>query len=323
MELPFANKSLLVTGGAGFIGSHFVKKASLAGYHVVTFDNLSTGLKENVKYGTLIQGDLADTHALNAIFGSHHFDAVVHFAASIDVAESSADPLKYYDNNVSNTINLLKSMRLHNVQNLIFSSTAAVYGQSKTNPISENHPCQPINPYGETKLIVEKLLADCDLAYGLKSICLRYFNAAGGDPEKELVTQKSKHSHLIPLLLKSLKSSFHPITVYGTDYPTPDGTCVRDYIHVEDLASAHLLALEKLLKGGPSATYNLGNGKGYSVKEVIAAAENVTGKKANVILGERRPGDPPALVADPSKARQELGWLPQYPLLEEIVRDAD
>lgn len=322
MKSPVENKTLLVTGGAGFIGCHFVKMAARAGYHVITYDNLSTGSRENVKYGTFIQGDLSDTAALNEVFANHSIDAVLHFAAFIDVGESVENPLKYYENNVVNTLNLLKVMHQYHVHSLIFSSTAAIFGLPQTLPVGENHPCHPINPYGETKLIVEQLLKDSDLAYGIKSICLRYFNAAGGDPEKEIRCRKSKHSNLIPIIIESLKSPTQSITIFGNDYPTEDGTCIRDYIHVEDLATAHLLALEKLLTDRKSNTYNLGNGNGFSVKQVIAAAEKVTGIKAKVIEGLRRPGDPPILIADPSKAHDELRWIPRFSSLEEMIQDA-
>lgn len=322
MITPSKEKSLLITGGAGFIGSQVSKMAARAGHHVIVFDNLSTGNKENVKYGTFIHGDLADTKAVNEVFSDHHIDAVIHLAALIDVGESVADPLKYYGGNVACTLNLLDAMARHHIHTLIFSSSAAIFGLPLSLPVNEDHPCQPINPYGETKLIIEKLLIDCDAAYGIKSSCLRYFNAAGGDPEAEITCRKAKESNLIPLVLKSLKSSTSAITVYGDDYPTEDGTCIRDYIHVQDLASAHLLALNKLLHDRQSTRYNLGNGKGFSVKEVIAAAEKMTGLKARIIVGERRPGDPPILVADASKATQELGWTPKFPHLEEMIKHA-
>lgn len=315
------NKTVLVVGGAGYIGSHVNKMLHQVGYHTVILDNLSKGDRRAITTGTFIEGDIADEKCLDQLFQTYPIDAVLHFAALIDVGESITQPANYYQNNVAATLTLLKALVRHKVNTLIFSSTAAVYGVPQQNLISEQHPCAPINPYGESKLMVEKMLRDFDRAYGLKSSCLRYFNAAGGDPEGEIKNYKKKESNLIPLALQSLKSNGQ-LTIFGTDYPTPDGTCIRDYIHIWDLGTAHLRAMEKLMAGGNSSTYNLGNGSGYSVHEVITAIEKVTGKKLNVKVGKRRPGDPPTLVADASKAKKELGWQPDYPSLEMMIKHA-
>lgn len=315
------NKTVLVVGGAGYIGSHVNKMLHQAGYHTVVLDNLSKGDRRAVTTGTFIEGDIADEKCLDQLFQTYPIDAVLHFAALIDVGESITQPANYYQNNVAATLTLLKALVRHKVNTFIFSSTAAVYGVPQQNLISEQHPCAPINPYGESKLMVEKILRDFDRAYGLKSSCLRYFNAAGGDPEGEIKNYKKKESNLIPLALQSLKSNGQ-LTIFGTDYPTPDGTCIRDYIHIWDLGTAHFRAMEQLMAGGNSSTYNLGNGSGYSVHEVITAIEKVTGKKLNVKVGERRPGDPPILVADARKAKRELGWQPAYPSLEMMIKHA-
>lgn len=315
------SKNILVTGGAGFIGSHVVKMLHNHGYNPIVLDNLSKGNEKAVTRGTFILGDLADKNLLQQLFSKYQFQAVMHFAAFIDVGESVLYPAKYYENNVKNTFNLLETMRSHDVKIFIFSSTAAIFGIPIHIPISENHPCNPINPYGQTKLIVETHLRDYDKAYGMRSTALRYFNAAGGDPTGEIKNFKSKESNLIPIILRSLKDGTQ-ITINGTDYPTPDGTCVRDYIHIEDLGQAHLLGMEKLLMGAPSKNYNLGNGKGFSVLEVIHAAERVTGLKVQYQFGSRRPGDPPSLVADATLAKKELGWKPQYTDLETMIEHA-
>lgn len=315
--------TILVVGGAGFIGSHVAKMLHQRGYNVVVYDNLSTGTKEAVIHSPLIHGCLSDLNALDHLFSKNKIDSVLHFAAYIDVGESVRNPAKYYLNNVAYTLNLLEVMRKHGVDKLIFSSTAAIYGIPIQDKINEEHPKAPINPYGETKLTVEKILNDYSAAYGLRSISLRYFNAAGGDPEGIIKNTQGRSSNLIPLVVRHLKGIGSPeITVYGTDYPTPDGTCIRDYIHIEDLGSAHIEALEKLINGATATAYNLGNGNGFSVKEVIDAAERVTGLKVRVKHGERRPGDPAKLIADASKAQKELGWIPQYPTLETIISHA-
>jgi len=317
-----SSKTILIAGGAGFIGSHVAKMLALHGYQPVIFDNLSSGSRKAVKYGDFIEGDLANKAELQKIFEEFNISAVMHFAALIDVGESVTDPAKYYANNVTNTLILLETMRRFGVKSLIFSSSAAIFGLPQQARITEEHVCQPINPYGETKLIVEKILRDYDMAYGIKSSALRYFNAAGGDPSGEIKNYKHKETNLIPLVLRSLMQADGKLTINGTDYPTPDGTCIRDYIHIEDLGLAHILALQKLLEGGDSANYNLGNGNGFSIREVIHAAETITHLKVNVIEGPRRAGDPPILIADSQKARRELGWVPRYSNLETIVEHA-
>jgi UDP-glucose 4-epimerase len=313
--------NILVIGGAGFIGSHVCNMLSQEGFRPIIFDNLSTGKIEAVEQHTFIQGDLANPQDLDHVFEAYPITAVMHFAAVISVGESTVDPLKYYTQNVAYTLNLLQAMRKHQVKTLIFSSSAAIFGNPIAIPVSENHPCMPINPYGQTKLMIEKILDDCDRAYGIKSTCLRYFNAAGGDPKGKIKNYQQNETNLIPIVLGGLKHS-KPVTIFGTDYPTPDGTCIRDFIHVEDLGAAHILALKKLLQGGKSSNYNLGNGNGFSVREVIAAVEEQTGVKVNVIEGSRRPGDPPVLIADSTKARNELGWEPLYPNLKEMISHA-
>lgn len=314
--------NILVVGGAGFIGSHVTQALGRRGYHPIVFDNLSTGHRASVKCGTFIEGDLASLQDLDHVFSSYPIAAVMHFAALIDVGESVINPAKYYLHNVAYTLNLIEAMRKFEVKRLIFSSSAAIFGHPDEIPVSETHPCRPISPYGQTKLMVEKILHDCDVAYGLKSSCLRYFNAAGGDPKGEIKNYKYKETNLIPLVLRSLKDPAKPLTIYGTDYPLRDGTCVRDYIHLEDLASAHILAMEKLLQGGGSAHYNLGNGNGFSVREVIMAAEEATGLKLRTQEGARRPGDPPILIANAQKAKTELGWTPVHTDIKEMISHA-
>jgi UDP-glucose 4-epimerase len=316
------SKNILITGGAGYIGSQVAKRIEKAGYRPIIFDDLSTGDRRAALNHGFIQGSLSDPKALDALFSQYNILAVMHFAASIDVGESVKDPAKYYLNNVAGSLNLFEAMRSHHVNILIFSSTAAIFGHPSQKKIKENHPKEPINPYGASKLMVEKILQDYDAAYGMKSSCLRYFNAAGGDPEGLIKNYKKKENNLIPLVLRSLKYKQHPITIYGTNYPTPDGTCIRDYIHIEDLAEAHLLAMEKLLQGAQSANYNLGNGNGFSVKEVIEAAERTTGLKAHVIEGARREGDPAILIANSAKAKKELGWSPKLSSLETMLETA-
>ncbi len=316
------NKTVLIVGGAGFIGSMVNKTLNEAGYRTVVLDNLSTGNRKAVTRGTFVEGDIGDPIVLKKIFKEHAVDAVMHFAALIDVGESVKDPLKYYKNNVSNTVQLLQTMLEYGVKTFIFSSSAAVYGAPLEKKIKETRPCRPLNPYGESKLMVEYILRDCNLAYGLKYSSLRYFNAAGGDPSGEIKNFKIKESNLIPLALRSLINPQGSLTIFGTDYPTPDGTCIRDYIHVYDLATAHLLAMEQLFSGNDSTIYNLGNGCGYSVKEVTNAVEKVTGKKLNLLQGERRAGDPSILVADSKKAERELGWTQRFSSLDKMIDDA-
>lgn len=313
---------ILVVGGAGYIGSHMVKQLALANHEVVTLDNLSCGYKDAVKYGELVIGDLGDKNVLDNLFDQHQFDAVMHFAAFIEVGESVIKPGKYYQNNVSNTQVLLDAMVKHGINNFIFSSTAAIFGEPEYTPIDEKHSKQPINPYGRTKLMVEQILEDYDTAYGLKSTCLRYFNAAGADPDGELGERHNPESHLVPLILQAASGRRADIKIFGNDYPTDDGTCVRDYVHINDLCEAHSLALERMKKTGQSARYNLGNGKGFSVQQVIDSAKQVSGKDFTVITTERRPGDPAVLVADATLARQELNWQPKFDQLETIIETA-
>lgn len=317
-----SSQAILIIGGAGFIGSHVNEMLFRKGYETVVLDNLNQGSREAVRHGVFIEGDLADSALLEHIFSTHPIGAVMHFAALKDVGESVKHPLRYYENNVSNTLNLLAAMMKHEVKMMIFSSSAAIFGQPEEVPVSEDHPCHPINPYGRTKLIVENILEDFDKAYGLRYCSLRYFNAAGGDPEGKIKNRKTTDSNLIPIILRSLQKEDGCLTIYGSDYPTPDGTCIRDYIHIEDLGTAHIAALEKLLRGSPSCYYNLGNGKGFSVREVIAAVEKVTGRKVKTREGPRRAGDPPILVASSSKAQRELNWNPLYTELEPIIEHA-
>ncbi len=313
--------TILIVGGAGFIGSHVNKMLYQAGYQTIVLDNLSRGYRQAVQYGTFIEGDLADTAVLYQIFENYAIDAVMHFAAFIDIGESVKNPAKYYFNNVAHTLNLLTAMLRYEVKTFIFSSTAAIFGHPLHPLINESHPCCPINPYGETKWMVEKILRDFENAYGLKFCCLRYFNAAGGDPEGKIKNYQLHTHNLIPRILLSLKKPDGVVTINGTDYPTPDGTCIRDYIHIEDLGTAHILAMEQLLSGQPSNYYNLGNGQGFSIRQVIQATEKVLRKKVQVVEGPRRPGDPPFLLADPSKATRELNWHPRY-TLEEMIAHA-
>lgn len=313
---------ILVVGGAGYIGSHMVKKLALAGHEVVTLDNLSRGYQDAVKYGDFVHGNLGDRDLLNTLFSQHPFDAVMHFAAFIEVGESVTEPGMYYHNNVCNTQVLLDAMVNYDIKHFVFSSTAAIFGEPQYTPIDEAHPKNPINPYGRSKLMVEQMLEDYDRAYGLKSTCLRYFNAAGADPEGELGERHNPESHLIPLILQAASGRREAISIFGQDYPTDDGTCVRDYVHINDLCDAHSLALEKMQKSGDSARYNLGNGKGFSVQQVIDAVKRVADKEFKVIHAERRAGDPAVLVADSALARQALGWTPRFEQLETIIETA-
>ena len=314
-------KCVLVVGGAGFIGSHVNEQLHKEGYDTIILDNLSQGNQKAVRHGLFIEGDITDSALLDQLFTTHAIDAVMHFAAFLDVGESVQEPLKYYQNNVAGTLNLLAAMHRHGVNTFVFSSTAAIFGIAEESCVAEEHACLPINPYGRSKLMVETILHDLDQAYGFRFCALRYFNAAAGDPEGKLKSFKKKDLNLIPIVLRSIQAG-RAVTIFGTDYPTPDGTCIRDYIHVEDLASAHVIAMKALFSGASSTCYNLGTGRGFSVREVIAAAEKITGKKAEVIEGERRPGDPAILIADASKAREELSWRPRFCLLEEIIEHA-
>ncbi|MGO9445579.1 MAG: UDP-glucose 4-epimerase GalE [Thiobacillaceae bacterium] len=313
---------ILVVGGAGYIGSQMVKHLLNNGCRVTTFDNLSTGHRNAVLGGTLVVEDLANAGALDALFRNDHFDAVMHFASFIQVGESVVDPAKYYANNVANTLNLLNAMVAHGVQRFIFSSTAAVYGEPQYNPIDESHPKEPISPYGRSKWMVEQFLQDYARAYGLRFIALRYFNAAGADPDGQLGERHDPETHLIPLVLQAASNRRPHISVFGRDYETPDGTCIRDYIHVVDLCEAHWLALGALLAGSPSAVYNLGNGQGFSVQQVINAAREVTGRDITVVDAPRREGDPARLVSDATQALRALGWQPTRFDLNTIIEDA-
>lgn len=313
---------ILVVGGAGYIGSHMVKLLSRSGTEVITLDNLSCGYADAVRYGELIKGDLGDRITLDKLFSDHRIDAVMHFAAFIEVGESVSNPAKYYHNNVSNTQILLDAMISHDIEHFIFSSTAAIFGEPEYTPIDEAHKKEPINPYGRSKLMVEQILEDYDRAYGLKSTCLRYFNAAGADPEGELGERHNPETHLLPLILQAASGRRENIKIFGQDYPTDDGTCVRDYVHINDLCEAHSLALKRMQEKSESARYNLGNGKGFSVREVIDTTMSVTGKDFTVIEDARRPGDPAVLVADSQRARNELNWQPQFDKLETIIETA-
>ena len=312
---------VLVIGGAGYIGSHMVKMLGREGCHVTIIDDLSSGYSDAILHGDFVEGNFGDPSLLNAVL-SGGFDAVMHFASFIQVGESVKHPEKYYRNNVTYTLGLLDAMRAHGVKKFIFSSTAATFGDPQFTPIRESHIQQPINPYGRTKLIIEQALRDYDRAYNFKSFCLRYFNAAGADPEGQLGERHDPETHLIPLVLQVASRRRSSISVFGFDYDTPDGTCIRDYVHIQDLCSAHWLALRLLMNGADSQAYNLGNGNGFSVKEVIETAERVTGRKISVINSPRRDGDPARLVADSRLAFEKLGWRPQYPDLETIIEHA-
>jgi UDP-glucose 4-epimerase len=313
---------VMVVGGAGYIGSHMVKMLLATGHEVVTFDNLSSGHRDAVLGGEFVMGDLADPAQLDAAFRVHQPQAVMHFASFIQVGESVRRPDMYYRNNVSNTLNLLDKMVEYKVGVFIFSSTAAVFGEPDYVPIDEAHPNRPVNPYGRSKWMIEQVLQDYDRAFGLKSVCLRYFNAAGADPEGQLGERHDPETHLIPLILQAASGRRPEIQVFGRDYDTPDGTCIRDYIHINDLCSAHLLALQHLANQGESRCFNLGNGAGFSVQEVIDTVQQVTGRPVRVVDGPRRPGDPARLVADSTLARRELGWQPVYVELRDIVAHA-
>lgn len=314
--------NILVVGGAGYIGSHMVKRLGQLGCKVVTLDNLSSGHRNAVLNGEFIHGDISDRGLLDQLFAAYSFDAVMHFASFIQVSESTREPMKYYENNLVNTINLLNAMQAGGVLKFIFSSTAAVFGEPQYIPIDEIHPKMPINPYGRTKLMVEQVLADYRQAYGLESVCLRYFNAAGADPDGQLGERHEPETHLIPLVLQVAAGRRLHISVFGDDYDTPDGTCIRDYIHVGDLCEAHWLSLQSLMSGQGSQSYNLGNGDGFSVREVVDTARKATGRDIVMLHEPRREGDPARLVADSSLARSKLGWQPQYADLETIIRHA-
>lgn len=314
--------AILVCGGAGYIGSHMVAELLEKGKEVVILDNFQKGHKDALMGGKLYEGDLRDKSVLNRVFTENHIEAVIDFAADSLVGESVAEPLKYFNNNVGSTISLLEAMRDHGVKYIVFSSTAATYGEPERTPIKEGDKTEPTNPYGETKLTVEKILKWCDKAYGIKYTALRYFNAAGAHVSGNIGEDHRPESHLIPIILQVALKQREKIMVFGDDYPTEDGTCIRDYIHVSDLAAAHLLALERLKAGGESRSYNLGNGTGFSVKQVIEVVEKVTGIKINREIAERRAGDPAILIASSDKATEELNWKPRYNSLEDIVSTA-
>lgn len=316
---------ILVTGGAGYIGSHGVLALQRAGYEVIVLDNLVYGhreLVEEVLKVPLIVGDTGDSQALNQVFKTYDVAAVMHFAAYAYVGESVTHPLKYYRNNVASTVTLIEAMVKAGVKNLVFSSTCATYGVPSQIPITEEEPQTPINPYGRSKLMVEQILEDASTAYDLRSVCFRYFNAAGADPEGRLGEDHQPETHLIPLVLQTALGLRQTFSIFGSDYPTPDGTCIRDFIHVSDLADAHVLGLEYLLQGGGTAMFNLGNGSGYSIRQVLAAAERVVGKPIPTVERQRRPGDPPQLVGSSERARTVLGWQPQYGDIETILTHA-
>jgi UDP-glucose-4-epimerase GalE len=314
-------RRVLVTGGAGYIGSHTCKGLAAAGHEPVVFDNLAAGHREAVRFGNLVEGDIADTAAVRAAIRRYGIQAVMHFAAFLDVGESVREPARYYRNNVGGALSVLEAMAAESVSLFVFSSTCATYGEPIETPIVETHPQQPVNSYGETKLAIERALPHFERAHGLRSISLRYFNAAGADPDGELGEDHSPEIHLIPRTLEAA-SGGAALQVFGDDYPTPDGTCLRDYVHVTDLADAHVKALEALAETGRSGAYNLGTGRPHSVRDVIGAVERITGSRVPWTLAPRRSGDPAVLYAAPQKAQSELHWKPSYPDLEVIVRTA-
>jgi len=313
--------NILITGGAGYIGSHTVRLLAARGYDVAVVDDLSRGYRHNVPGGGLCRLNISETKALAELMRQNSCQAVIHFAAFIAVGESMREPERYFVNNVGGSLSLLSAMVQAGVKHIVFSSTAAVYGNPTEIPIPETSPIQPVNPYGESKVMVETLLRWFDTIHHITSVSLRYFNASGGDPEGRLGEEHEPETHLIPLLLRAVITG-EPATIFGDDYATPDGTCIRDYIHVDDLAAAHILALEHLLRGGPSDQFNVGTGAGHSVMEVIRTVEEVTGKKVPYVIGPRREGDPPRLVAASGKLRATLGWNPQYADLRTIVGHA-
>lgn len=319
--LAAVSGTVLVTGGAGYIGSHVCKALHAAGFTPVSFDDLSRGHEWAVKWGPLVRGNLLDRQALLGALDQYRPAAIIHLAGFTYVGESVREPVLYYQNNVSGSLCLLECAVDRGIGALVFSSSAAVYGNPLSTPIPEDHPLAPINPYGFTKVAVERFLQDVEVASALRSVSLRYFNAAGADPEGEAGEAHAPETHLIPLVLAAAREGT-PLTVFGTDYDTPDGTCIRDYIHVSDLAEAHVRSLQALLAGGPSMALNLGTGAGLSVRQILTTAEAVTDRKIPVQFGPRRPGDPPRLVSDPGRARRELGWTPRHSDIETIVRTA-
>jgi UDP-glucose-4-epimerase GalE len=316
-----AGRAVLVTGGAGYIGSHAAKALKRAGYRVIVYDNLVAGHRTAVKFGDLVEGDILDTDGLTEVLHRHQVFAVMHFAAFLDVGESVRDPSKYYRNNVAGAASVLSAMAAAAVKHFVFSSTCATYGEPIETPIAETHPQHPINSYGESKLAIERALPHFERAYGMSWVALRYFNAAGADPDGEIGEDHEPEIHVIPRAIEAATGG-RRLEVFGDDYPTPDGTCLRDYVHVSDLADAHLCALETIVETGKSGAYNLGTGRPHSVREVIDAVERVTGRAVSWALGPRRPGDPAVLYAAPHKAQAELHWTPRHADLEAIVRTA-
>jgi UDP-glucose-4-epimerase GalE len=313
---------VLVTGGAGYIGSHTAKLLATSGHSPIVFDDMSQGHAWAVKWGPIEHGSLSDTHRLRDVFARHQIDAVIHFAANALVGESMSNPAKYFRNNTVGTLNLIDAMRGASVDRIVFSSTCATYGNPVRVPIDEMHPQAPVNPYGESKLMVEKILRWYHECYGLRWMALRYFNAAGADPDSEIGEDHDPETHLIPLVIGAALGTRPPVRIFGTDYDTPDGTAVRDYVHVMDLADAHLRALQRLDDGSASQAVNLGTGRGHSVGEVLTTVAHLAGKDVPAVESPRRAGDPPALVADPARARDVLGWTCRYPALEVIVQHA-
>jgi UDP-arabinose 4-epimerase len=313
---------VLVTGGAGYIGSHTAKLLAASGHSPIVFDDMSQGHAWAVKWGPIEHGSLSDTHRLRDVFARHQIDAVIHFAANALVGESMSNPAKYFQNNTVGTLNLIDAMRGASVDRIVFSSTCATYGNPVRVPIDEMHPQAPVNPYGESKLMVEKILRWYGECYGLRWMALRYFNAAGADPDGEIGEDHDPETHLIPLVIGAALGTRLPVRIFGTDYDTPDGTAVRDYVHVMDLADAHLRALQRLDDGSASQAVNLGTGRGHSVREVLTTVAHLAGKDVPAVESPRRAGDPPALVADPARARDVLGWTCRYPALEVIVQHA-
>lgn len=322
MKIMKHKKHILITGGAGYIGSHTCKALAKAGYLPVVYDNLVYGHEWAVKWGPLEKGDITDRARLDEVIMKYQPSAVIHFAAYAYVGESVIDPGKYYRNNVAGSLTILEAMRDHGIDKIIFSSTCATYGVPEAIPMHEDHPQNPVSPYGASKLMIERMLKDFESAHDIRSIVLRYFNAAGADPDAEIGEDHDPETHLIPLILDVALGKRPDITVFGDDYDTPDGTCIRDYIHIADLAQAHLLGLDALEQGIPAASYNLGNGQGFSVKDVIDTASMVTDRKIPVVIGPRRAGDPARLVGDSRKISKELGWKPQYNDLETIIETA-
>jgi UDP-glucose 4-epimerase len=315
--------SILVVGGAGYIGSHAVHQLHDRGEKVIIIDNLETGNKQAIHANaSFYEGDIRDIDFLRSVFASESIDAVIHFAANSLVGESMENPLKYYDNNVHGTQKLLEAMVEYNVKNIVFSSTAATYGEPDTVPITEDMATNPANPYGETKLAMERMIEWADKAYGIKYVSLRYFNVAGARQTGEIGEDHDPETHLIPIILQAALNKRPSVTIYGDDYNTPDGTCIRDYIHVEDLIDAHLLALKYLQQGGKSEIFNLGSSQGFSVKELVDTARSITGKEIPAVIGPRRAGDPSTLIASSTKAREILGWNPARTSIEEIMKDA-